>query len=257
MVKPILKTIFICFNVFYFGSVQALTLNGFTEFSAVMKINARTAGIVQSVDIKTGQQVRQGDVLFKLDATPYQAKHERAKALASSLQPALSTAQFELDRAQELYDRDSLSQVEFKNAENKAAAAEGAFNAAQADVRLARYQLQLTQVKSPMNARVIKVSTGTGQYVDPAVDSSTLITLVSANSMNAVAVLNSDQWHSDLLNKKATVKYRNKVYNGKVTELGYQRVQQAGGLPAYEVRINFATDDLIPAEMPVSIEIKD
>jgi hypothetical protein len=93
--------------------------------------------------------------------------------------------------------------------------------------------------------------------VDPSVDSSALITLVSANSMNVVAVLNSDQWSPDLLNKKATVSYRGKVYQGKVSELGYQRVQQSGGLPAYEVPIVFSTEDMIPAEMPVSIEIKD
>lgn len=257
MVKSMLKIIFLCLNVLYFGSVQALTLNGFTEFSSLVKINARSAGLIQSVVVKSGQKVKQGDVLMELDATPYQARHERAKALARSIQPALSTAQLELDRAQELFDRDSLSQVEMKNAENKAAAADGALKAAQAEVNLTQYQLQLTRVKSPMYARVIEVNASKGQYVDPSVDSSALITLVSSNSMHAVAVLNSDQWSSGLMNKKATVKYRNKVFQGKVSELGYQRVQQSGGLPAYEVRILFSTDDLIPAEMPVSIVIKD
>jgi RND family efflux transporter MFP subunit len=257
MVKPILKTMFFCAIVLHLASVQALSLNGFTEFSSVVKINARSAGIIQAVEVKSGQKIRRGDVLFKLDATPYQAQHERAKALASSLKPALNTAQLELDRAQELFDRDSLSQVEFTNAQDKVAAADGAYKAAQADISLSRYQLQQTQVKSPMTARVIDVSTVKGQYVDPSVDSSALITLVSANSMNAVAVLNSDQWSADLLNSKATVTYRNKVYQGKVSELGFQRVQQSVGLPAYEIRIVFSTEDLIPAEMPVSIDIKD
>jgi RND family efflux transporter MFP subunit len=257
MVKQILKIIFLCSNVVYLSSVQALTLNGFTEFSSMVKINARTAGLVQTVEVKNGQEIRRGDMLFKLDATPYLAQYERAKAVANSLQPALNTAQLELDRAQELFDRDSLSQVELSNAQNKVAAADGAYKAAQADISFTRYQLQLAQVKSPMNARVIDVNTIKGQYVDPSVDSSALITLVSANSMNVVAVLNSDQWSPNLLNKKAKVSYRGKVYQGKVTELGYQRVQQSGGLPAYEVRIVFSTQDMIPAEMPVSIEIKD
>jgi RND family efflux transporter MFP subunit len=257
MVKSNLRILFLCLNVLYFGNAQALTLKGFTEFSSVVKINARSAGLVQSVVVKSGQIVKQGDVLMELDATPYQARHERAKALVRSLQPALSTAQLELDRAQELFDRDSLSQVEMKNAENKAAAADGTLKAAQADVNLTQYQLQLARIKSPVNARVIKINVSKGQYVDPSVDSSALITLVSSNSMYAVAVLNSEQWSSDLMNKKATVKYRNKVYQGKVSELGYQRVQQSDGSLAYEVRIIFSTGDLIPAEMPVSIEIKN
>lgn len=257
MVKTKFKILFFCLSVFYLGSVQALTLNGFTEFSSVIKINARSAGLVQSVAVESGQKVKQGEVLLELDATPFKAQAERAKALASALQPALSTAQLELDRAQELFDRDSLSQVELKNAENKAAAAEGALKAAQADVSLSQYQLQLSQMKSPVDARVIRVNTTQGQYVDPAVDTSALITLVSANNMNAVAVLNSDQWRADLIGKKATVKFRDKNYQGQVTQLGYQRVQQSGGLPAYEIRIAFPTNDLIPAEMPVSIEIRD
>ncbi len=257
MVKPILKITFFCATVLHLASAQALSLSGFTEFSSVVKINARSAGIIQAVDVKSGQKIRRGDVLFKLDATPYQAQYERARAVASSLQPALNTAQLELDRAQELFDRDSLSQVDLTNAQNKVAAADGAYKAAQADISFSRYQLQLTQVKSPMTARVIDVTTVKGQYVDPSVDSSALITLVSANSMNAVAVLNSDQWNADLLDKKATVTYRDKVYQGRVSKLGFQRVQLSGGLPAYEIRIVFSTEDLIPAEMTVSIEIKD
>jgi RND family efflux transporter MFP subunit len=257
MVRSIVKTVLLGLSMIYFGSVQALALNGFTRFDAESAINSSAAGVVKSVRVSTGQKVKRGDVLVELDATPYRAQLERAQALLKSLQPAMISAELELDRAMELFDRDSLSQVELKYAENKFAAAEGAYQAAQADVNLASYHLKQTQVKSPINARVIGVNTFPGHYVNPEVDSSTLLTIVSANSMQAVAVLNSDQWSSNLINKKATVKYRDKIYQGQVSELGFQRVEQSGGLPAYEIRVVFSTADLIPAEMPVSIDITD
>lgn len=257
MVKQAIKIIFACLGLLYFSTVQALLLNGVTEFAGVMQINARTAGVVQSIEVQSGQNVKQGALLLTLDATPFQARYERAQAIASSLHPGLINAQLELDRAQELYDRDSLSQIELKNAENKVAVADGAYKAALADVRLAKYELQQAAVKAPTKSRVMKVHTFIGQYVDPAVASVALVTLVSNNTMKAVAKLNSDQWSAQLVNKKVTVKYRNKVYQGKVDELGYQRIEQAGGLPAYEINITFSTDDLIPAEMPVSIEIQE
>lgn len=257
MVNTMIKTIFLSLHVIYFGSVQALTLNGVTEFSMLSPLNSSAAGVVKSILVSSGQKVKQGALLIQLDTTPYQAGVEKARALLQSLQPAVITAQLELDRAQELYDRDSLSQVELKYAENKLAAAEGAYKAAEADLKLASYHLQQTRIESPINARVIKVDSFKGQYVNPEVESSALLSIVSSSSMSAVAVLNSDQWKPDLVNRSATVKYRDKVYQGQVSELGFIRVEQSGGLPAYEVRVVFSTDDLIPAEMPVSIDIKD
>jgi RND family efflux transporter MFP subunit len=257
MVRLKHQIIFSCLAAFCWSQAQALTLNGFTEFANLSPMNAATAGTVQSIAVQPGQKVSSGDLLIKLDATPYQARYEGAQALANALKPAFNTAQLELDRAQELYDRDSLSQVELQNAQNKVAAADGKLKAALAEVALTRYQLQQASIHSPMNARVVKVHTFRGQYVDPAVDSTALITLVSSTSMKAVAVLNSDQWKAELMNKKARVKFRSQVYQGKVTELGYNRVEQSSGLPAFEVHISFTTDDLIPAEMPVSIEIED
>ncbi len=257
MVNKMIKILFLGLQVVYLGSVQALTLNGFTEFSMQSQMNSSTAGVVKSVLVSSGQTIKPGELLIQLDATPYQAGEEKARAMLQSLQTAVSTAQLELERAQELYDRDSLSQVELKYAENKQAAAEGAYRAAEADLKLAKYHLQQTRIVSPMHARVIGVNTFKGQYVNPEVESSALLTIVSASSMSAVAVLNSEQWNPGLMNRKATVKYRDQVYQGQVSELGFTRVEQSGGLPAYEIRVVFSTNDLIPAEMPVSIEIKD
>ena len=257
MVNKMIRKIFLGLPLLCIGSVQALTLNGFTEFSMSTAINASTAGLVQSVHVAPGQKIKQGELLLQIDKTPYEAAEERAQAVLQSLQTAVDTAQLELDRAQELYDRDSLSQVEMKYAENKYSAAQGNYKAAQADLKLAEYHLNRTRIVSPINARVIRVNTSKGQYVNPEVESSALLTIVSSSSMSAVAVLNSDQWNPSLMNKKATVKYRDKVYQGQVNELGFVRVEQTGGLPAYEVRVLFSTNDVIPAEMPVSIEIKD
>lgn len=237
--------------------VQALTLNGYTDHSAVVNLNARNSGIVQIINVKQGQRVKKGDVLIKLDGIAQQANLRRSQAIEKSLLPMVETAQLELDRAFELYDRDSLSQVELKNAENKLAQAEGEYLAAQADTEMAAYQLANAVIRSPINGRVMNIHVSIAHYVDPSVQDSPMITLIDSQQMKAVALVNSEQWSSSLLNKNATVEYRNKKFSGKVGYIGYNRIKQPGGTSAYEIHITFKSDSLIPADMPVSIRISD
>lgn len=244
-------------TLLYCPGSLALTLNGYTGFASTFDISASSSGMVVLVNVKPGQRIKKGDVLLTLDATLHQARLAGSKAIEKSLLPAVETSRLELERAQELYDRDSLSQVELKNAENRLAEAEGEYQAAQAESAVAGYYLNNTVIRSPVSGRVLQVYTNLAEYIDPAVNTKILVTLVQSRKMKAIALVNSDQWNPQLVNKKATVTYAKKIFNGKVSYIGYKRIKQSSGLPAYELHVTFETDWLIPAEMPVSIEIED
>ena len=126
----IIKSIIPLIMLLHLPLSQALTLNGFTAFDSVIELNARVSGVVDTIAVKPGQLVQKGDLLIQLDTVPYRARLDRAMAIEKSLQPVVLTAQMELERAEELYDRDSLSQVALKNAENALAKAEGNYQAA-------------------------------------------------------------------------------------------------------------------------------
>jgi len=241
----------------YLPLAQALSLNGFTRFGSEIAINARVNGIVKSIRVKPGQLVNKGDTLIVLDALPYERRLDKARAIEKSLKPRVETKQLELDRAFELYDRDSLSQVELKNAQNELAQAEGEYQAAQADTLIADYELFHSVIRSPVSGRVLQVHSNIDQYVNPEVSLAPLITIATTRQMTAVGLINSEQWDSSLLNHPATIRYRNKVFDGKVSYIGFKRVQQATGLPAYEIHVSFETDQLIPEKMPVTVEIRD
>jgi len=251
------KTILSLICLFYLSPSLALTLNGNTSFASVIHLNSAVSGVVESVKVKAGQHVKKGDVLLVLNNIPYKARLDRAIANEKSLMPAVQTAEMELERASELYDRDSLSQVALKKAEMTLAQAEGAHQVALAEVVLARYQLSNSIIYSPVDGYVLEFFANRSMYVDPAVSVDPLLTLVENHLMKAVALINSDQWSPSLMNKEATIQYRNKPFNGKVNYLGSRRVQQSSGLPAYEIHVVFESDILMPAEMPVIIQIKD
>jgi RND family efflux transporter MFP subunit len=235
----------------------ALSLNGFTEFDHILRLNAPVAGMVKNIRVKPGQRVNVNQTLIELDETGLKAELGHAQATARALMPAVDTAQLEMDRAQELYDRDSLSQVELKNAENSLAAAEGHYQAVQAQVALAKYRLQLATIRAPVEGRVLDVAVNVSQYLDPEVDISPVIFLTDATRMKAVALLKSEQWSGELLGRPASITYRDQSYAGKVSYIGYNRIKQPGGLSAYEIHVLFETDHLIPAGMPVAIKIDE
>ncbi len=236
-------------------SAQALTLNGFTRFGAELELNAGVAGVVQFIAVKPGQRVARGDLLIRLDDRPHQARLVQARARAEQLKPSLQTAELEFERAQELYDRDSLSSVALQKAESRLADARGAYKTALAAQQLAEYELSLTRIRAPITARVLSLSVGEGQYVNPGSDLSPLLTLAQTRSMLAVSILGSEQWDDRMVGRSAKVIYRGQAFDGQVVSIGLRRIQSGAGLSGYEIRVAFDTDRLIPADMPVSIEI--
>ncbi len=238
-------------------TLQALELNGFTGFGNRVTLNVATSGVIDRVAVRPGQRVSRGDLLLQLDDRPQQARLARARALAERLKPPLQTAELEFERAQELYDRDSLSTVALQNAEGKLAEARGAYEAALAEQKLAEYELERTRLTAPLTARVLEVNARKGQYVNPQVALSPLLTLVETRRMQATATLGSEQWSEDLVGRKAQVIYRGQRYPGQVEGLGLQRSRNGSGLGGYEIHVGFETDRLIPAGMPVTVEIAE
>jgi RND family efflux transporter MFP subunit len=235
----------------------ALTLNGVTLFGDEVAVNAHSAGVIQAVRVAEGQRVKKGDVLIELDHRPMQVAYDRAIALHKAQEPTVQNATFEFERARELYDRDSLSEFELRKAEMNLTEAQARLDAAAADVRLAEIDLERATLRSPVSALVLEVAANAGQYVDPAASLGSLVRLVVTRKMLARATLTSEQWDPGLQRKKTTVVFRGKSYNGRVSHLGYTRVEQAGGLPAYQIEVSFSPDQPIPAQMPVSIEFAD
>lgn len=237
--------------------LQALTLNGFTRFGQELAVNAATDGVVQRIAVTPGQRVARGDLLIQLDDRPHRARVAQARARTRQLKPALQTAELEFDRAQELFDRDSLSTVALQKAESRLAEARGVYEAALADQQLAEYALERTRIRAPLGGRVLSLSVGQGQYVNPDADLAPLLRLVQTQSMLAVSTLASEQWDPGLVGRAVRVVYRGQSFPGEVVSVGLQRVQNGAGLSGYELRVRFDTEHLIPADMPVSIEIEE
>lgn len=237
--------------------MMAFELKGRTEFAGVYSINSAVSGVVNNVLVRPGQLVKRDELLLKLDERPFQASVTQAEAMVTLRKPARDQMLTELERAQELFDRDSLALVELQQSENNLQVAEGELAAAEAQLELANYHLLQASISAPDDLLVLDVNTHPMQFINTAVSDEALIVLANHHEMLAISFLGPDQWDAGLVGKPAQVDYLGKQYRGRVISLDYRRRQDSSNSDGFELRVLFVASGEIPANMPVTIEIQN
>lgn len=116
-----------------------------------IELRPRVGGLLESVNAVEGTTVRKGQLLFTLDAQPYEAALAQAKAALAQAQAALEQADRDYARAQPLSAIDAVSQQELDAAIAKRDANRASVEAARAALRTAELNLGYTKVVSPID----------------------------------------------------------------------------------------------------------
>ena len=112
-------------------------------------IRARVTGFLQERTFQEGQEVKAGDVLFRIERPPFEAQLEQARANVASAQATLENARVALARARELQSTGAGTRVALDNAQAQERTANAALLGAQAAVRVADINLGYTEILSP------------------------------------------------------------------------------------------------------------
>ena len=164
------------------------SVNETQEFSGRLEavdrvdIRARVGGFITDVNFKPGSLVKKGDVLFVIDARPFQAEAARAEAAVGSARAKADLAKLELARADRLLADKAIAQREFDEKASGLKELDANVRAAQATLEAARLNLAYTRVTAPISGRVSKAEITTGNLVDGAV---ILTSVVSNNPIYA------------------------------------------------------------------------
>ncbi len=137
------------------GDVGVLSeLPGRIEAVRTAQIRARSAGILQERTFREGSDVRAGQLLFKIDAAPYAAALESARAQVARAEAQLAQSLAQVERFRPLVAANAISKQDFVNAEAAYKAAQADVAAGKAAVRQAEINLGYTQVTSPIAGRI-------------------------------------------------------------------------------------------------------
>jgi len=131
----------------------ALTANGTVEPRQTARVTAQVSGIVTSVEFQEGDEVRQGQVLFRVDSRPYAAALAQAQAALARDQAQAAGARRDAERYQELAKEDYVTKSQAEGQVTNAAALSANVAADRAAIDKARFDLENTVIRAPIGGR--------------------------------------------------------------------------------------------------------
>lgn len=145
-----------------------------------VEIHPKVQGFITQINVKEGQTVSAGQVLFVLDNVTYQAQVRQAQAAVNTAQAACNTAKLSFENSQKLHTNGVIGDFELKSATNQYEQAKAALAQAQAGLTSAQEMLSFCYVKSPAAGVVGSLPLKVGTLVSAA---NTLTTVSNISSM--------------------------------------------------------------------------
>ena len=145
-----------------------------------VEIHPKVQGFITQINVKEGQTVSAGQVLFVLDNATYQAQVRQAQAQVNTATASLNTAKLTYENSQKLHASGVIGDYELQSSKNSYESAVAGLAAAQASLASAKEMLSFCYVKSPAAGVVGSLPFKVGTLVSAA---NTLTTVSNISSM--------------------------------------------------------------------------
>ncbi len=147
-----------------------------------VSVRPQVSGRLLEVHFEDGAFVKKGDLLFTIDAGPFEAALAQAKATLAQDEARLSFAREELGRQEGLKKTRVITAQEFDAAKNNAVTAAAQVEADRAAVAAVQIDLDYTRIESPIDGKTSQ------RLVDPG-------NIVAANTTDLVVLKSQDPLH--------------------------------------------------------------
>ena len=157
---------------------------GRVQATARVDIVARVTAYLQSYDFKEGEEVKKGQLLYRLEQPPFQAAVEANQGSVQQFQAQLANATVTLQRANTLLNTPAGQQSTVDAAKASQGNLQGQLLTAQAQLKTAQINLGYTTIESPIDGKIGRTNVTAGNVVSPS--SGTLATVVGQDPMYVV-----------------------------------------------------------------------
>lgn len=144
-----------------------------------IRIIPRVDGYLQAVNVKEGDQVKKGQLLFVIDQVAYRAAVKTASAGVQQAVAQVAKAQQDLEGKTMLRERQVVSDFDLNQTRRDLDVAKANLEAARAQLEAARNNLSFTELRSPSDGVIGRLPYRKGDYVGPSIQDG--LTVVSDN----------------------------------------------------------------------------
>ena len=204
------------------------------------------SGVVKKVFVKSGDQVKKGQVLISLDKTVFQA---RVNALLMAFKAAaadFSEAEKEWNRAQALYDRTVLSDYELQIKKNALLKSKSDHAYITYRLKQSQWMLEKCDLIAPFGGVIVNTIATPNQVIEIHDQIEPLIQL--AVNTEFLAIFEVSLSSLATFSKSATVwlalsDNKEQWFKGSIYFIGMEPIRMNNKRPYYQVQVKFNTTD--------------
>jgi membrane fusion protein, multidrug efflux system len=160
---------------------KTLTFVGRVEAVNRVEVRARVTGYLEEVLFKEGELIKAGTPLYRIEHGLFQAAVEQAQGALERSKASQALSQIQLQRAQDLVDRQAGTVVARDQAKAADDQSKGAIMQDEANLTTAKINLGYTDIVSPIDGEIGRTNITKGNVVSP--DSGVLTIIVSQDPM--------------------------------------------------------------------------
>jgi len=157
--------------------------NGSVEPLQTVTVAAQVGGTIDSVEFREGEDVKAGQVLFRLDPRPFEAALRQAEAAQARDEATADNAKRDADRYKSLVEKDYVTKSQADQAISAAASAAATALASRAAVDNAKLNLGYATILAPISGRTGRLLIRRGNLVRANTDA-----LVVINQLRPILV---------------------------------------------------------------------
>ena len=146
-----------------------------------VEIKARITGFLEEVLFKEGDAVKEGAPLYRIEPGLFEAAVEQAQGALERSKAAKALSEIQLQRAQDLVEKNAGTVVARDQAKAADQQAQGAVLSDEANLATAKINLGYTKINAPIAGKIGRTNLTRGNVVTP--QSGTLTTIVSQDPM--------------------------------------------------------------------------
>ena len=145
-----------------------ISANGYVVARTKASVSSKVLGRLAWVGVTEGSQVKENEIIAKLESADYEAALLAANANVAELDAQHVQAERDLKRAQSLRAKDLLSDADLESSQTKLDVSIAQANAGRAQAKLAQATLENTRVRAPFSGTVLRKDAEVGEIVAPS-----------------------------------------------------------------------------------------
>ncbi len=242
--------------------VVTATASGVIQPILTLSVKSKASGEILEQPVQTGDEVKRGQLLAKIDPRIPQNNLSQAQASLAVAQAQLENATAQLKRSQALYQTQSITEAGLDSARLTFATAQSAVVTAQANLQTAKDAMEDTQVRAPITGTVLELDAVLGTVISSPTNDvgggTVILKMANLDTVQVSALVDETDVAKVQPGLPVTITvdaYPNRAFDGTVLKIEPQ-AQVSQNVTMFPVEVNILNPEhLLKPGMNTEVEI--